>query len=163
MPRKWNGLLKSNPRMLQRLDRLAVEPEDLGLREEQDRGHLREGHRRQREVETLQAERRQRHRHAEGDREQRPRPRARRWCRTVGAHCRNANAPAPTNVIWASEICFDQPVRGMSDTMMSMVSSASVSVRTSVRWNTSPRTATTMNRIPIPKMALGIDGMRGAT
>ncbi len=81
----------------------------------------------------------------------------------VGAHCRNANAPAPTNVIWASEICFDHPVSGMSDTMMSMVSSASVRVRTSVRSNTSPRTATMMNRIPMPKMALGIEGIRGAT
>ena len=71
MPRNVNGLLKSKPEDVQRLDRLAVEPEDLGLREEQDRRHLREGHRREREVQALQAERGQRHRDTERDREQR--------------------------------------------------------------------------------------------
>ena len=41
---------------------------------------------------------------------------------SAGDHCRYAKAPAPTNVICAKEICFDQPVSGTNDTMIRIVS-----------------------------------------
>ena len=80
-----------------------------------------------------------------------------------GAHCRYAKAPAPTKVIWASEICFDQPVSGTNDNMMNAVSRASVIVRMSTRPAISERATTTANRMTMPSVAIRSLGMRGRT
>ena len=80
-----------------------------------------------------------------------------------GAHCRYANAPAPTNVICANEICFDQPVSGTSDTMMKMVSTARVSWRVPTRSAMSAIRNTTTNRMNMPSAAILSLGIRGAT
>ena len=67
-------------------------------------------------------------------------------------------------MIWASEICFDQPVSGTSDTMMSMVSSASVSGAHVGALEHEPEDRHDDEQDAHARtMAFGIDGIRGAT
>ena len=66
------------------------------------------------------------------------------------AHSRNANAPAPANVICASEICLDHPVSGTSDNMISAVTIESVSRRTFGRSSRPCAISTTTNSTSIP-------------